>query len=478
MSTERPASDPPGLPETLECAPQRPGALQGVVLVTAGSAAGLVVTVPASRPVTFGRSNECTVVLDDQGVSRIHAEIALVGDGYLVRDRGSTNGTYVNGERVGFAAPLAQGDGIVLGAGTKMRFTLVDEAEAQVLRRIYEAVPREAKRARKGRTVAGDDGNVLRDAAMRALYERAARAASTRISVLIVGETGVGKELLARAIHQASPRAKGPFMALNCAALSETLLEAELFGHEKGAFTGADRARPGVFEAAEGGTVFLDEVGELPLSTQVTLLRVLEDRRVMRVGGHTSREVDVRFLSATHRDLEDAAKRGSFRHDLFFRLNGMRLTIPPLRERTGEIEELAALFLARACAEAGRAERPALSPEVRRALLAYPWPGNVRELKNAIESAVVLCAGGTLLPEHLPRCVQEAPASRGALAPPEGGGAESLHEQLEAVERQRITDVLAQHEGNQTRAAMALGISRRTLVARLQAWGLTRPRRR
>jgi DNA-binding NtrC family response regulator len=529
MSKETLTIDQPGLPETLECAPRPTGALRGVVLVTAGSVTGRIIAVYGETPVTFGRSDECTVVLADAGISRVHAEIATLAGEYIVRDRGSTNGTFVNGERVGFATPLAHGDGVQLGTGTRMRFTLVDEAEEQALVRTYEALPREVERLRRASAepapsrpsspgtgpMAVGGGSVVCDPAMRVLYEQAQRAAQAKISVLVLGETGVGKEVLARAIHQASPRVGKPFLALNCAALSETLLEAELFGHEKGAFTGAVQARPGVFEAADGGTVFLDEVGELPMSTQVKLLRVLEDRRVMRVGARTTREVDVRFLSATNRDLEREVTRGAFRQDLFFRLNGIALTIPPLRERTGEIEELASLFVAKACVESGRADAPIISPEVRRVLLGYPWPGNVRELRNVIERAVVLCAGPTLLPEHLPPKMLEAPAPRSgstmhppALRPAEPGsapnagstmglrpaepgsapnpapeppaseGSRSLRDRLTEVERQRIVDVLSQHGGNQTRAAVALGISRRTLVARLQEWGLTRSRRR
>jgi DNA-binding NtrC family response regulator len=441
--------------------------------------------------VTFGRSDDCTVVLADAGISRVHAEIATVDGEYVVRDRRSTNGTFVNNERVEFATALAHGDGVQFGTDTRMRFTLVDEAEEKDLVRTYEALPREAERLHRAgaepapsRPSAPDaaappvvaERSVVRDPAMRALYEQAKRAAHAKISVLILGETGVGKEVLARAIHQASPRAGKPFLALNCAALPEALLEAELFGHEKGAFTGAVQARSGVFEAADGGTVFLDEVGDLPMSTQVKLLRVLEDRQVMRVGARTSREVDVRFLAATNRDLDGEVERGAFRQDVFFRLNAITLTIPPLRERTGEIEEITSLFVAKACAETGRTDAPIVSPEVRRILLAYPWPGNVRELRNAIERAVVLCAGTTLLPEHLPPKMLEAPAPRHGPEPSAGDG--SLRDQLMEVERQRIVDVLAQHGGNQTRAAAALGISRRTLVARLQEWGLTRRRRR
>jgi transcriptional regulator with PAS, ATPase and Fis domain len=234
---------------------------------------------------------------------------------------------------------------------------------------------------------------------MVALYEQAERAARSSISVLVLGETGVGKDVLANAIHRASPRSRGPFLGLNCSAISESMLEAELFGHEKGAFTGAVQARPGLFESASGGTVFLDEIGELPLATQVKLLRVLEDRRVMRVGGRKAIDVDVRFVAATNRDLESACARGAFRSDLYYRLAGLTLTIPPLRERREEIAPLARLFAERSARQLDRAT-PTIPPVAVTQLESYPWPGNVRELRNAMERAVVL-AFDVILPEHL-----------------------------------------------------------------------------
>jgi transcriptional regulator with PAS, ATPase and Fis domain len=289
------------------------------------------------------------------------------------------------------------------------------------------------------------------------------------INVLVLGETGAGKEVLAQAIHRASPRAQKPCLAVNCVALSESLLEAELFGHEKGAFTGAVQAREGLFEAAEGGTLFLDEVGELPASIQVKLLRVLEERKVLRVGSRAPRAVDVRFVSATNRDLWAEVQGGSFRADLFFRLNGMALTVPPLRARPGDIEDLAAQFAARAALEAGRPDVPRISPEARDLLLRHPWPGNVRELRNAIEHAVVLCSGPVLMPEHLP------PRLLSASPPPSRG---TLREHVDAAEQERVLLVLERCQGNQTLAAAELGISRRTLVTRLTEWGLTNRRRR
>jgi DNA-binding NtrC family response regulator len=466
-----------GLPTTVEIPPEPSGPLRGVVQVTTGSAAGRVVRIARDQPVTFGRAPECTVVLSDAGISRVHAEIECRGGQYVLRDKESRNGTFVGDDRVEIAIPLAHGDGIRMGATVRLRFTLVDEAEERDLARVGEALPREAARMKSAASPAADaSGGVVRDGAMRALYEQAGRAAKATISVLILGETGAGKEVLAQAIHRASPRADKPFLALNCAALTETLLEAELFGHERNAFTGASHAREGLFEAASGGTVFLDEVGELPAATQVKLLRVIEDRKVLRVGARTPRAIDVRFISATNRDLEAESERGAFRADLFFRLNGIALTVPPLRERRGEIEELANLFLSRGCAESGRDNVPTLSPAARDALLAHNWPGNVRELRNAIDRALVLCVGSAILLEHLPPRVVAGPAASAKVATPAPADG-SLRDHVDAAERQRVAEVLERCGGNQTLAAVELGISRRTLVARLSEWGLTRPRR-
>jgi DNA-binding NtrC family response regulator len=270
-------------------------------------------------------------------------------------------------------------------------------------------------------------------------------------------------------------------LPLNCAALSEQLLEAELFGYERGAFTGATRSRSGLIETAQGGTLFLDEIGELPATVQVKLLRVLEERKVLRVGARAARDVDVRFIAATHRDLEREIGEHRFREDLFYRLNGASFTVPPLRERRAEIAALARLFLARACVEHGRSQRIELAPSALAALERYTWPGNVRELRNAIERAVALCQSDRLELEHLPPKIARGEAGASINAEPLGQSLSDARARLEReladLERRRLLKVLEESAGNQATAAQRLGVSRRTLVYRLSALGLTRPRK-
>jgi transcriptional regulator with GAF, ATPase, and Fis domain len=444
-------------------------------------------SLPASGQVIFGRAPESDVRVDHPSVSRRHAALHL-GPTLRLEDLGGRNGTFVGdpGERdeSGRTATVVQlsresmeinvGDCVTLGSTT--------------------LVVRRAPAPREAHEPLDLGGAAPASPEMRVILEQARLVARSFISVLILGETGVGKEVLARAIHRASTRADKPFLGLNCAALSESLLESELFGHEKGAFTGALQARPGLFEAADGGTVFLDEAGELPASVQVKLLRVLEDRKVLRVGARVPRPIDVRFLSATNRDLEAEVARGSFREDLYFRLNGIALTLPPLRRRTGEIAELARSFADEACRKLDRRRVPALSAEARALLEAYAWPGNIRELRNAVDRAVVLCQGELLLPEHFPgrigSAARPAPARPSAAAaatvPPRkesdelarGDSVERLNTELDDLERRRVIRALERCEGNQTKAAALLGISRTTLVARIAQYGLPRPRKK
>ncbi len=310
---------------------------------------------------------------------------------------------------------------------------------------------------------------VVRDEVMAQLHALARRVAGSPLPVLLLGETGTGKEVFAEAIHRASPRAGQPLLRLNCAALTESLLEAELFGHDRGAFTGAVRAREGILEAADGGTVLLDEIGELPPSVQAKLLRAVENGEIQRVGEARPRRVDVRFVCATNRDLEHEVARGAFRADLLFRLNTVTIVVPPLRERRAEIEPLAELFVARAARMVGRSQPPALSRSALDLLRGYHWPGNVRELRNTIDRAVVLCGAPVLLPEHFPVERMTAPLLQSrAPAPAEG----------EDPERRRILVALDEAGGNQTEAARLLGVSRKTLGVWLDAHGINRPRKK
>ncbi|MBL0215835.1 MAG: sigma 54-interacting transcriptional regulator [Myxococcales bacterium] len=312
---------------------------------------------------------------------------------------------------------------------------------------------------------------------MRPLLALIEKVALGEISVLILGETGVGKELIAEEVHRRSPRARHPLVKLNCAALPEQLLESELFGHERGAFTGAVASKTGLLEEADGGSVFLDEIGELPAATQAKLLRVIEQREILRVGAVKSKKIDVRFIAATHRDLDDAIAAGRFREDLYFRLAGVSLQVPPLRERMGELDALVTRFAARTAAGLGRSA-PSVSAAARALLHAYRWPGNVRELRNVVERATLLCEG-VIDAHHLPEDRMQRPAvaspSSGA---PGAGGLDGVRVQAEALERQAIIDALAQTHGNQTEAAKLLGVSRRTLTNKLNQFGLDRPRKR
>jgi len=295
------------------------------------------------------------------------------------------------------------------------------------------------------------------------LYGLATRVARSKLSVLILGETGVGKDVLARTIHDRSPRSGRVFMPINCSALPLSLVEAELFGHERGAFTGADRSRPGLLEQADGGTVFLDELAELPLVVQAKLLRVIEDQVVTPVGRGAPRKIDVRFIAATNRDVQREIRAGAFREDLFFRLGAVVLKVPPLRDRPSEIPALARRALADATA--GDGASPILDQEAIAYLSWQPWPGNVRELRNVIARAVMFSDMATLRQADV-RAALECSLSRTADAAPEPAN----------DDRGRILSALGECAGNQTRAARLLGISRGSLIERLKRYGITRPR--
>jgi DNA-binding NtrC family response regulator len=309
------------------------------------------------------------------------------------------------------------------------------------------------------------DGMVVSSDVMRRVLCEAHLVARTDSTVLLTGESGTGKELVAEIIHRSSPRSAGPFLRLNCAAIPPTLVESELFGHVRGAFTGADASRAGRFEAAAGGTLLLDEVGELPLEVQPKLLRVIEYGTFERVGESASRRADVRLVTATNRDLEREVEEKRFREDLFYRINVFRLHLPPLRERREEIAPLVRAFLGRA----GK-DRARLSPAALRVLEAYEWPGNLRELANVVERAAILATGDVILPEHLPATVR-----RGGVAGDEPAHPSEEEERpvltVDEAERRAIRGALERTGGNRTRAAKLLGISRRTLIYRLKEYG-------
>lgn len=453
---QQPAEIPSTLPVT-----QRNDAAARRLLVIAGDRVSSH-ALPDAGTFRVGRGDEVELRIDDPSVSRDHACLHFdVGKGISVSDSGSSNGTRVRGKRLqaNQKATIVPGETFEVGSALLM-VQAPFETESQ-------SEPTEPR--------TDESGIVIGDRAMASLYQLAERVAKSTINVLLLGETGVGKDVLARRIHAMSPRSDKPFLPLNCGALPDQLLESELFGHEKGSFTGAVEAKQGLLEAADQGTVFLDEVGELPMSIQVKLLRVLEERQARRVGGIRSRPFDIRFIAATNRDLSTGVNEGKFRADLFYRLNGISLYIPPLRQRIGEIEELTRTFVKKFAKQSARPDVPTVSAEAMKWLKSYPWHGNIRELQNTMERAVLLCASNEITLEHLPAGQQGQPGVPQASAMMGGPAPAAAKE--EDPEKARIMDALEQCAGNQTRAAKLLGISRNTLLARLDAYGIPRPRK-
>ncbi len=414
-------------------------------------------SLPLTGELVIGRGEAADIVIDHRSISRAHLRLVLADDRMTAVDLESANGTTLRGVRAtpGVMFELTANEPVGVGDVT----LLVQEVRPMAAS--VGSAPRPARENGSGTTDA-----IVVDAAMRRLFDLARRLAPGTISVLLVGETGTGKELFAELIHRSSKRAKGPLVRINCAALADSLVESELFGHEAGAFTGAQRERRGLLESAQGGTVFLDEIGELPLAIQAKLLRVLEEGAVTRVGGASPRPLDARFVAATNRDLEEEIAAGRFRQDLYYRVAGGVLAIPPLRERPDEIEPIAHSF---ATAAAKRLDRTMvrISDGALAALRAHSWPGNVRELRNVIERAILVSDTDTIEPHHLPF---------GGAA--EAAEAATLGDELAELERKRILEALDACGGNQTRAAERLGMPRRTLIKRITAYGIDRPRKR
>jgi two-component system response regulator AtoC len=494
------------------------------LLVSAADGVRLVPLLKGTSPV-IGRTTDADIVVSDPSISRRHARLHI-GSKIEIEDLGSMNGTAVAGARipVGTRLPLELGVAFHIASATFVLQCVRDRRSSSspstrkisVLDLVDAPSPDESS---------APDGIIVVSPAMHRLYAVIDVVAPTSLSVLILGETGVGKEGIAENIHVRSKRAGRKFLKLNCAALPESLLEAELFGYERGSFTGATTSKPGLFEAADGGTVFLDEIGEIGLSTQAKLLRVLECGEVLRMGSVVPKKIDVRYVAATNRDLKGLISAGQFRADLFFRLNGVSLNVPPLAERKEEILPIAMHFARLASMRLGR-ETPAFDPSANAALESYPWPGNVRELRNVIDRAVALCGTQAITAAHFlldvptPTSLSDDeadntgqframnPERRGTsmdsarripvfddehedtfavpmtepripiakeLTP---GGGVDFKAEMRALEKQRIVEALERHGGNQSRAAKELNISRHTLMQRMETYGLARPRKK
>ncbi|MFI5298228.1 MAG: sigma 54-interacting transcriptional regulator [Polyangiales bacterium] len=432
-----------------------------------------IVSLPERASVTLGRDATSDVAVVDDSVSRRHAVLYLSGS-IAIEDVGSRNGTSVDGQAlvVGERTPLSIGQTVELGSAT----VVLQGARGLLARERVDRAPVAARAGDRSVATSAIATPIVADPTMKRLYAMIDVIAPTDLSVLVLGETGSGKEVFAETLHRTSRRRAAAFLRLNCAALPESTLEGELFGWERGAFTGAVQAKAGLFESADGGTVFLDELGDMPLGTQAKLLRLLESGEVMRLGSLKPKHVDIRLVSATHRDLQRRIGEGIFRADLYFRINGITLTLPPLRSRPSDILPLAEHFAARAAAKHGRAT-PTIAPSASDRLESYRWPGNVRELRNVMERAVVLAGDGSIEISHLG--IEADISARGdeAGSPSDAAEAEaprSLRDDRNDAERRRIVEALEQSGGHQAKAAEILGIARRTLLYKLKSYGITR----
>jgi transcriptional regulator with PAS, ATPase and Fis domain len=414
-------------------------------------------TLPLVGRVTVGRGADCDVRLLDDSVSRRHASIHG-GTPPRIEDLGSANGTHLGGQRLAPHAPTPVFPG-----------NLIEMGDTLIILREMHGDERETVQATPALPL---------DPAMARVYETVGRVAASNLSVLLLGETGVGKGVVAEAIHHRSPRAARPFVRVNCAAIADSLFESELFGHERGAFTGAAHAKPGLLEAADSGTILLDEIGDMPLPAQAKLLHALECNEVLRVGSVKPRPIDVRVVAATNRDLLALVAAERFRQDLFFRIDGVTISIPPLRERATEIRALARAFVEEASARIGR-PAPKISDGAMNVLLTYHWPGNVRELRNAMVRAVLLSQGGSIGQEQFQLSTEAAPgrsaaASRRGIS--SGCGPRTLRARVRELEKQQIVEMLDRCQNNQVETARRLGISRGTLRNRMRELGLLPPR--
>jgi DNA-binding NtrC family response regulator len=415
--------------------------------VAEGLDQGRTATLPPAG-LTIGSSSKAGFTLRDPSVSRSHAELVPVPEGVRVRDLQSTNGTVVAGHRI-TEAVIPVGATLVLG---KTRVELV---------RVVERMPLQISRRRRFGELIGQTP------AMRQVFALLELAAETSVTVLLEGETGTGKELAARAIHAHSPRSREPFQVVDCGAVSPTLIEAELFGHVRGSFTGADRDRAGAFELAHRGTLFFDEIGELPLALQPKLLRALESREVRRIGGTAAVPVDVRFVAATNRTLAEEVRRGRFREDLFYRLNVFRVGLPPLRDHREDIPILVKSFL-------DAAGGSALPEELLERMQNHDWPGNVRELRNAVERAVILGGGGARHGRaEAGQPPREDPAGEAGFAIDASRSFKDVKaEVVAAFERAYIEQALTRTGGNVSAAARESGIDRKHLERLIRKHGI------